>query len=234
MQGQAHNIEDLGALNVNRAGLGDDLINEFYNWRKRAFKAEGNPYFKKWGSEKKKGGAKQRKAAAASGASFGGADAAAKSDTRVWMGSSFSEQDTAAGAEKSGDAAATAAAAAAAAAAAVNAPPGQQGLSYPSHVIRDDGEVGAELGLFGVESSPEGTWGLKKSYIQETPAATQPPINARGFRSKLALLRLGERGVEVGGPALTTAAVGYLAFGLGGDGAGEARAVELMGSLFGS
>ena len=55
MQGQAHNIEDLGALNVNRAGLGDDLINEFYNWRKRAFKAEGNPYFKKWGSEKKKG-----------------------------------------------------------------------------------------------------------------------------------------------------------------------------------
>ena len=51
MQGQAHNIEDLGYPNVNRAGLGDDLINEFYNWRKRAFAAEGNPYFKKWGGK---------------------------------------------------------------------------------------------------------------------------------------------------------------------------------------
>jgi len=50
MQGQAHNIEDLGAPHLNRPGLGDDLIADFYSWRQAALKAEGNPYFMQWGN----------------------------------------------------------------------------------------------------------------------------------------------------------------------------------------
>lgn len=50
MQGQAHNVEDLGAKHVNRPGLGDDLISEFYRWRDQALAADGDPYFTKWAS----------------------------------------------------------------------------------------------------------------------------------------------------------------------------------------
>ena len=115
---------------------------------------------------------------------------------------------------------------------------GESLLSSPSHVIRDDGHIGSELG--GFEANPTGTWGLKKSYIQETPAPTQPPVNARGFRNKLALLTLGERGMETAShPAVATAAIAYLAFfGLAGEEAVEARAAttavgEALGSFFG-
>ena len=104
---------------------------------------------------------------------------------------------------------------------------GESLLSYPSHVIRDDGEMGSEM--FGLESNPTGTWGLKKSYIQETPAATQPPVNARGFRSRLALMKFGERSMEAASnPVVATAAIAYLAFfGLAGEEAVEARAAVL-------
>ena len=227
MQGQAHNIEDLGYPNVNRAGLGDDLINEFYNWRKRAFAAEGNPYFKKWGGNnrrrrrrgsRRRGRRQQQQQRRRRGR---GGDGGAVASSRgggggggAWGASGW----RAAGGAAEGL--------------------GESLLSYPSHVIRDDGHIGSELG--GFEANPTGTWGLKKSYIQETPAPTQPPVNARGFRNKLALLTLGERGMETAShPAVATAAIAYLAFfGLAGEEAVEARAAttavgEALGSFFG-
>ena len=231
MQGQAHNIEDLGYPNVNRAGLGDDLINEFYNWRKRAFAAEGNPYFKKWGG----------KAGAASAQKQRGAAAGAAAAAAAGEGGSSSGGSGAAAVAAGQGAAALASSKGGGVVASRGAGRewmdggmdgdrrglGESLLSYPSHVIRDDGEMGSEM--FGLESNPTGTWGLKKSYIQETPAATQPPVNARGFRSRLALMKFGERSMEAASnPVVATAAIAYLAFfGLAGEEAVEARAAVL-------
>ena len=36
MQGQAHNINDLGAPNYGQLGTGDDLIVKFWEWKREA------------------------------------------------------------------------------------------------------------------------------------------------------------------------------------------------------
>lgn len=48
MQGQAHNIDDLGAARIERGGLGDDIIARFYDWRAAATKNAGKPFFGRW------------------------------------------------------------------------------------------------------------------------------------------------------------------------------------------
>ena len=57
MQGQAHLIEDFGAPRMTFGGLGDDLIQKFWSWRKKAHEAlkekEGDissPYFNTFGA----------------------------------------------------------------------------------------------------------------------------------------------------------------------------------------
>jgi len=50
MQGQAHNIDDLGAPNWNALGTGDDLIVKFWKWKKRALETDGMTceYYTRW------------------------------------------------------------------------------------------------------------------------------------------------------------------------------------------
>merc|ERR1719198_1628567 len=50
MQGQAHNIDDLGAPNWKKLSTGDDLIIKFWNWKRDALDADGqvNEYYSKW------------------------------------------------------------------------------------------------------------------------------------------------------------------------------------------
>jgi methyltransferase (TIGR00027 family) len=54
MQGQAHNIDDLGAPHLAVGDLGDDVVAKFYKWKDAAVKNDGNlPYFSRWTSPKK-------------------------------------------------------------------------------------------------------------------------------------------------------------------------------------
>jgi len=48
MQGQAHNIDDLGAPQWKKTSLGDDLIIRFWEWNRQAEEREGKPYFTRW------------------------------------------------------------------------------------------------------------------------------------------------------------------------------------------
>lgn len=48
MQGQAHNIDDLGAPQWQKTSLGDDLIIRFWEWNRKAEASEGKPYFTRW------------------------------------------------------------------------------------------------------------------------------------------------------------------------------------------
>lgn len=53
MQGQAHNVDDLGAPHLALGDLGDDLVQKFYRWKASAEENDGSlPYFAEW---KKKG-----------------------------------------------------------------------------------------------------------------------------------------------------------------------------------
>ena len=52
MQGQAHNIDDLGAPHLALGDLGDDLVAHFYKWKSAAEKNDGSlPFFSKWDSK---------------------------------------------------------------------------------------------------------------------------------------------------------------------------------------
>lgn len=49
MQGQAHNVDDLGAPHLALGDLGDDLVAHFYKWKTSAEKNDGAlPFFSKW------------------------------------------------------------------------------------------------------------------------------------------------------------------------------------------
>ena len=50
MQGQAHNIDDLGAPNWQALGAGDDLIVKFWKWKRAALEADetSSEYYKRW------------------------------------------------------------------------------------------------------------------------------------------------------------------------------------------
>lgn len=49
MQGQAHNVDDLGAPHLALGDLGDDLVAHFYKWKKAAERNDGSlPFFSKW------------------------------------------------------------------------------------------------------------------------------------------------------------------------------------------
>ena len=50
MQGQAHNIDDLGAPNWKRLSTGDDLIVRFWNWKRDALAADdlASEWYTKW------------------------------------------------------------------------------------------------------------------------------------------------------------------------------------------
>jgi len=50
MQGQAHNVDDLGAPNWRKLSVGDDLIVKFWKWKRDALQADGlsSEYFTKW------------------------------------------------------------------------------------------------------------------------------------------------------------------------------------------
>ncbi|KAL7532953.1 hypothetical protein ACHAXR_004954, partial [Thalassiosira sp. AJA248-18] len=49
MQGQAHNVDDLGAPHLALGDLGDDLVSHFYKWKASAEKNDGAlPFFAKW------------------------------------------------------------------------------------------------------------------------------------------------------------------------------------------
>jgi len=50
MQGQAHNIDDLGAPNWRSLGTGDDLIVRFWKWKRAALQGDGvgSEYFTRW------------------------------------------------------------------------------------------------------------------------------------------------------------------------------------------
>lgn len=54
MQGQAHNIDDLGAPNWEALGTGDDLIVRFWKWKKEALKHDGiaTEWFTRWDGSK--------------------------------------------------------------------------------------------------------------------------------------------------------------------------------------
>ena len=52
MQGQAHNVDDLGAPHLALGDLGDDLVAHFYKWKAAAEKNDGSlPFFSKWTSD---------------------------------------------------------------------------------------------------------------------------------------------------------------------------------------
>ena len=50
MQGQAHNIDDLGAPNWRATGAGDDLIIKFWKWKRQALKNDATDaeYYQRW------------------------------------------------------------------------------------------------------------------------------------------------------------------------------------------
>jgi len=50
MQGQAHNIDDLGAPNWKALGAGDDLIVKFWKWKRAALETDGisSEYYSRW------------------------------------------------------------------------------------------------------------------------------------------------------------------------------------------
>ena len=50
MQGQAHNIDDLGAPNWRATGAGDDLIIKFWKWKRQALKNDDTDaeYYQRW------------------------------------------------------------------------------------------------------------------------------------------------------------------------------------------
>ena len=49
MQGQAHNVDDLGAPHLALGDLGDDLVSHFYKWKNSAEKNDGSlPFFSQW------------------------------------------------------------------------------------------------------------------------------------------------------------------------------------------
>ena len=50
MQGQAHNIDDLGSPNWKALGAGDDLIVKFWKWKRAALDADGigSEYYTRW------------------------------------------------------------------------------------------------------------------------------------------------------------------------------------------
>lgn len=49
MQGQAHNVDDLGAPHLALGGLGDDLVQHFYRWKNAAETNDGAlPFFSEW------------------------------------------------------------------------------------------------------------------------------------------------------------------------------------------
>ena len=54
MQGQAHNVDDLGAPHLSLGGLGDDLVQHFYRYKNAAVKNDGAlPFFSEWKDGKK-------------------------------------------------------------------------------------------------------------------------------------------------------------------------------------
>jgi nitrite reductase/ring-hydroxylating ferredoxin subunit len=54
MQGQAHNVDDLGAPHLAIGDLGDDVVQKFYKWKEAAVKNDGAlPYFSRWHTPKK-------------------------------------------------------------------------------------------------------------------------------------------------------------------------------------
>ena len=123
MQGQAHNVDDLGAPHLALGDLGDDLVAHFYKWKAAAEKNDGRlPFFSKWD------GRKMDFQAAATGAEM--------------------SQDT-------------------------------------SFRVVDDRER--------VDGKQVGTYGILRSYSQETPVAKYPPVNYQMYKPLLDLDQLARR-----------------------------------------
>lgn len=117
MQGQAHNIDDLGAPHLALGDLGDDLISQFYKWKASAEENDGAlPFFSRWD-----GKAMNFKAAA--------------NDQEMSQDVSFS--------------------------------------------VVDDKEH--------VDGKQVGTYGILKSYTQQTPVDLYPPVNYKMYKPLLDL-----------------------------------------------
>jgi len=83
MQGQAHNIDDLGAPNWRALGAGDDLIVKFWRWKRAALDGDGleSEYYSRWdGSSIDPASLEGRPAAAPSRAPTHGGGTTAKAD----------------------------------------------------------------------------------------------------------------------------------------------------------
>lgn len=116
MQGQAHNVDDLGAPHLAMGDLGDDLVQSFYKWKNYAVKNDGVlPFFSKWNNGK----ALNFKAAT-------------------------TEKDMS---------------------------------TETTFAVVDDAEI--------VDGENVGTYGILKSYTQQTPLITYPPVNYKMYKPLL-------------------------------------------------
>jgi len=122
MQGQAHNVDDLGAPHLAIGALGDDLVQKFYRYKDSAVKNDGAlPFFSKWRSTRRE-------------LEF----QAATTEAEVATEQNFQ--------------------------------------------IVDDGER--------VDGKTVGTYGILKSYRQETPYADFPPVNYMKYKPLLDIDRI--------------------------------------------
>lgn len=166
MQGQAHNVDDLGAPHLAIGDLGDDLVAHFYKWKNAAVKNDGAlPFFSKWDGKM---------------LNF----KAASTEREMSQDASFS--------------------------------------------VVDDGK--------SVDGKDVGTYGILKSYSQQTPTEKYPPVNYNMYKPLLDMDQMMRRDApgnefEEGKAGGKAAAVGVAAtvFGTATVGAAVAHSMELSG-----